>query len=108
MADRVFINGEKKYVIENFNDKIYSLKCYENDEEVSSKEYAKECYAISALRNKNGGELPEEVISQTTDLIKVDANDIVVRKPRLEDVLTREDYYHNLVLSDWGAFSYDK
>ena len=107
MADRVFINGEKKYVIENFNDKIYTLKCYENDEEVSSKEYAKECYAISALRNKNGGELPEEVISQMTDLIEVDANDLVVRKPRLEDVLTREDYIKNLSLF-CCSYTYDK
>lgn len=107
MADRVFINGEKKYVIENFNDKIYTLKCYENDEEVSSKDYAKESYAISALRNKNGGELPEEVISQTTDLIEVDANDLVVRKPRLEDVITREDYIKNLNLF-CCSYTYDK
>ena len=108
MADRVFINGEKKYVIENFNDKIYTLKCYENDEEVGSKEYAKECYAISALRNKNGGELPEEVIGQTTDheVIDLQPNELSIRKPKLEDVITREDYSNNLLLCYW--FEFDK
>lgn len=107
MTKREFIAGDNKFILENESDKIFTLKCYVGKELISEKPYAKEAYALSALRNKNNGELPEEVTGQTSDLIEVDANDIVVRKPKLEDVLTREDYDQKLVLTDW-ALSYDK
>lgn len=107
MTKREFIAGDNKFILENENDKIFTLKCYEGEELISEKPYAKEAYALSALRNKNNGELPEEVTGQTSDLIEVNANDIVVRKPRLEDVLTRDDYIEKLSLSDW-AWSFDK
>lgn len=107
MTKREFIAGDNKFILENENDKIFTLKCYEGEELISEKPYAKESYALSALRNKNNGELPEEVTGQTSDLIEVDANDIVVRKPRLEDVITREDYSQKLCMSEW-AWEYDK
>lgn len=107
MTKREFIVGDNKFILENENDRIFTLKCYVGEELISEKPYAKEAYALSALRNKNNGELPEEVTGQTSDLIEVDANDIVVRKPKLKDVLTREDYDQKLVLTDW-ALSYDK
>lgn len=104
MENRTFKLGNKKYVVKKVNDKIYRLETYDGDEIESFSNYSKECYALTALRNKNGGVLPEEVISHTCDqieVVEVKAKDIADKKPRLIDVCSKEFYTGSL-----GGLSY--